>query len=88
MKILDAAAIIAIFNEINCPNLIDKVLELGHDLVIPSRIMKSKSTCSQNNSTQSKPILKCVDKKLNIQKDDVKILTHAKIKQKNYTVQS
>lgn len=42
MKILDATTIIAIFNEIDCPNLIDKILELGHDLIIPSYIMKSE----------------------------------------------
>ena len=42
MKILDATTIIAVFNEINCPDLINKILELGHELVIPSHIMKSE----------------------------------------------
>ncbi len=42
MKILDATTIIAIFHEIDCPDLMDKILELGHDLVIPSHIMKSE----------------------------------------------
>ena len=42
MKILDATAIIAIFNEINYPDLIDKILELGHGLAIPSHIMASE----------------------------------------------
>lgn len=40
MKILDATAVIAIFNEINYPDLIDKILELGHELAIPSYVMK------------------------------------------------
>ena len=42
MKILDATIIIAIFNEINCPDLIDKILELGHELIIPSHVMKKE----------------------------------------------
>lgn len=42
MKILDATTIIAIFSEINCPDLIEKILQLGHELVIPSHIMKSE----------------------------------------------
>ena len=42
MKILDATTVIAIFNEINCPDLINKILELGHDLGIPSHIMNSE----------------------------------------------
>ena len=42
MKILDATTIIAIFNEIGCPDLIEKILQLGHELAIPSHIMKSE----------------------------------------------
>ena len=42
MKILDASTIIAVFNEINCPELIDKIIQLGHDLAIPSHIMNSE----------------------------------------------
>jgi len=42
LKILDATTIIAVFNEINCPDLINKILELGHELVIPSHILKSE----------------------------------------------
>ncbi len=41
MKILDATTVIAIFNEINCPDLIDRILKPGHDLIIPSRILNS-----------------------------------------------
>lgn len=41
-----------------------------------------ESTRLRNNLTQSKPILKYIDKKSNIRKDDVKILKRAKIKQK------
>ena len=42
MKILDASTIIAVFNEINCPELIDKIIQLGHDLAIPSHVMNSE----------------------------------------------
>ncbi len=42
MKILDASTIIAIIHEINRPDLIDKILKLGHKLVIPSYIVKSE----------------------------------------------
>ena len=40
MKILDATTIIAIFNEIKCPKLIEKIGQLGHELAVPSNIMK------------------------------------------------
>lgn len=39
MKILDATFIIALFDEIHRPDLIDKILLLGHDLVVPSHVM-------------------------------------------------
>ena len=39
MKILDATTVIAIFSEINCPILIDKILRLGHDIVIPYHVI-------------------------------------------------
>ena len=42
MKILDASTIIAVFHEINCPELIDKIILLGHDLAIPSHVMNSE----------------------------------------------
>ncbi len=42
MKILDSSTIIAVFNEINCPELIDKIIQLGHDLAIPSHIINSE----------------------------------------------
>ncbi len=42
MKILDASTIIAVFNEIDCPELIDKIIQLGHDLVLPSHILYSE----------------------------------------------
>lgn len=38
MKILDSTTIIAIFSEINCPDLINKILQLKHDLIIPSHV--------------------------------------------------
>jgi len=36
LKIIDSTTIIAIFNEIKCPDLIFKILELKHELVITS----------------------------------------------------
>lgn len=39
MKILDATTLIAIFSEIKCPDLIDKILQLNHNLVIPYHVM-------------------------------------------------
>ena len=42
MKILDATTIIAIANEINCPELIEKIGLLGHDLAVPLHIMESE----------------------------------------------
>ena len=42
MKILDASTIIAIFNEIRCPDLIDKILQLNHNLIIPYHMMNSE----------------------------------------------
>ena len=38
MKIFDSAAVIAVLEEIDRPDLIDKMLMLGHDLVIPKYI--------------------------------------------------
>ena len=38
MKILDSTTIIAIFSEINCPDLINKILQLKHDLIIPLHV--------------------------------------------------
>ena len=35
MKILDSSAIICILDELGRPDLMDKVLELGHDLAVP-----------------------------------------------------
>ena len=40
MKILNAAVIFALFNETHQPDLIDKILLLGHDLVVPSHVMR------------------------------------------------
>ena len=40
MKILDSSTIIAITNEIKCPELIEKIGLLGHVLAIPSYIVK------------------------------------------------
>ena len=42
MKIFDSSAIIAIFNEINYPELIDKIRLLGHDLAITSYVVESE----------------------------------------------
>ena len=42
MKIFDATTIIAIFDEINRPDLMDRILELGHEIAIPSHIMESE----------------------------------------------
>lgn len=42
MKILDATTVIAICNEINCPELIEKIALLGHDLTIPLYIVESE----------------------------------------------
>lgn len=39
MKILDASVIISLFKEISRPDLIDKLLLLGHKLVIPHYVM-------------------------------------------------
>ena len=40
MKILDSSVMIAISNEIKCPELIEKIGLLGHVLAIPSYIVK------------------------------------------------
>ena len=40
MKILDSSTMIAISNEIKCPELIEKIGLLGHVLAIPSYIVK------------------------------------------------
>ena len=42
MKIFDSSTIIAIFNEINYPELIDKIRLLGHDLAITSYVVESE----------------------------------------------
>lgn len=42
MKILDATTVIAISNEIGCPELIEKIAMLGHNLAIPSHIVESE----------------------------------------------
>lgn len=39
MKILDASNIIAIFGKIDRPDLIDKILRLGHDLAVPHHVI-------------------------------------------------
>lgn len=38
MKILDSSLIIAIFDEICQPELIDKILQLGHSIAIPTSV--------------------------------------------------
>ena len=38
MKILDSSLIIAIYDEICQPELIDKIIQLGHSIVIPSNV--------------------------------------------------
>ena len=42
MKILDSSAIICILDELGRPDLMDKVLELGHDLAVPRYIVESE----------------------------------------------
>ena len=42
MKILDSTTVIAISNEIDCPELIEKIALLGHDLAIPSHVVESE----------------------------------------------
>lgn len=39
MKILDSTTIIGIFDCIDCPNLFNKLLELNHDLCVPSAVI-------------------------------------------------
>lgn len=39
MKILDSSILIAIFNEIRYPDLIDKILQLDHALIITNHIL-------------------------------------------------
>ena len=59
MKILDASTIIAIIHEINRPDLIDKILKLGHKLVIPSYIIKSELLDKSTHEI----ICKCIKQK-------------------------
>lgn len=42
MKILDASILIALFNEIHRPDIVDKILLLGHDLVVSSHIINDE----------------------------------------------
>lgn len=42
MKIFDASTLIAIFNDIRCPELIDKILQLNHTLAVPSYVMRKE----------------------------------------------
>ena len=42
MKIFDTLTLIAIFNDIRCPELIDKMLLLNHTLAVPSHVMREK----------------------------------------------
>ncbi len=42
MKIIDSTTIIAIFNEIKCPALICKILELKHEIVITSHVLNNE----------------------------------------------
>ena len=39
MKILDTTVLIAIFQDIDCPDLIDGLFKLGHDLIVTSHVM-------------------------------------------------
>lgn len=38
MKIFDAAAVIAVLGELDRPDLMDKLLMLGHELAIPKYV--------------------------------------------------
>ena len=59
------------FNEIDCPELIDKIIQLGHDLVLPSHILHSelldKSTLKITNEF--------------IKQNKIKILNHNTIEE-------
>ena len=42
MKILDSSALICIFDELDRPDLIDKISELGHDLGVPRYVLEKE----------------------------------------------
>jgi len=67
LKILDATTIIAIFNEIDYLELIDKIRRLGHDLAVLSHVMESELL----DGTTLRGIKKYVDdKKIHVIKNN------------------
>ena len=42
MKILDSSVMIGILDELDRPDLIDKILELGHDLAVPKYVVETE----------------------------------------------
>lgn len=50
MKILDSTILIAFLGDIECPKLIDKMLELKHDLMIPHSVYLEINTGSSSKT--------------------------------------
>ena len=42
MKVFDASNLIGIFDELRCPELIDLILKLGHELAVPSYVFENE----------------------------------------------
>ena len=42
MKILDSSALICIFDEIDRPDLMDKISKLGHDIAVPRYVLEKE----------------------------------------------
>ena len=42
MKILDSSALICIFDDLDRPDLMDKISELGHDLAVPRYVLEKE----------------------------------------------
>ena len=42
MKILDSSALICIFDELDRPDLMDKISKLGHDLAVPRYVLEKE----------------------------------------------
>ena len=64
MKIFDSSAIIAIFGELNCPQIVDELLKLGHTLAVTSSIaneeLLEKNTLEQIKQLSSKNKIKII----------------------------
>ena len=56
MKILDTSVVIAIFNDIRRPDLIDRILEMGHELAVPYHVLDEI-----HDKNTSEGVRKCIE---------------------------